>query len=57
MRRQLAKLLSKLKTHWTLLVVSHDPGELLPIADRCWKIERGDLHPVDPATLLAHSQD
>jgi energy-coupling factor transport system ATP-binding protein len=43
MRRQLAKLLAKLKTHWTLLVVSHDPEELLPIADRCWKIERGIL--------------
>lgn len=43
MRRQLAKLLGKLKTHWTLLIVSHDPDELLPIADRCWKIDRGEL--------------
>jgi energy-coupling factor transport system ATP-binding protein len=43
MRRQLAKLLANLKQHWTLLVVSHDAGELLPIADRQWKIERGEL--------------
>lgn len=43
MRRQLAKLLAKLKAHWTLLVVSHDPEELLPIADHCWKIDHGIL--------------
>lgn len=46
MRRQLAKLLAKLKTHWTLLVVSHDPGELLKIADRCWKINQGELESI-----------
>jgi energy-coupling factor transport system ATP-binding protein len=56
MRRQLAKLLAKLKKHWTLLIVSHDPGELLPIADRAWKIERGELFPVEPAALLSHSK-
>ncbi|AFY79122.1 MAG: ABC transporter ATP-binding protein [Hydrococcus sp. C42_A2020_068] len=55
MRRQLAKLLAKLKTHWTLLIVSHDPGELLPIADRCWKIARGKLVSVKPAELLVNS--
>ena len=43
MRQQLAKLLSKLKQHWTLLIVSHDPDELLAIADRCWKINKGEL--------------
>ena len=46
MRRQLAKLLAKLKLHWTLLVVSHDPGELLHIADRCWKINQGELEAI-----------
>ncbi len=53
MRRQLAKLLNKLKNHWTLLIVSHDPTELLPSADRCWKINQGILTPVEPTTLLA----
>lgn len=52
MRRQLAKLLHKLKAHWTLLIVSHDPNELLHIADRCWKINHGILTVVDPVSLL-----
>ena len=51
MRIQLAKLLGKLKKHWTLLVVTHDPGELINIADRCWTINHGDLQPVEPAAL------
>ena len=52
MRRQLAKLLNKLKHHWTLLIVSHDPTELLPSADRCWNIHQGVLTPIEPAVLL-----
>ncbi|MEB3310490.1 MAG: ABC transporter ATP-binding protein [Snowella sp.] len=52
MRRQLAKLLHKLKSHWTLLIVSHDPNELLHIADRCWKIDHGILAAIDPINLL-----
>jgi energy-coupling factor transport system ATP-binding protein len=47
MRQQLTKLLAKLKTHWTLLVVTHDAGDLLKIADRCWSIDRGQLKSVD----------
>ncbi|WP_107666294.1 ABC transporter ATP-binding protein [Cyanothece sp. BG0011] len=47
MRLQLAKLLSKLKQHWTLLIVSHDPDELLSIADRCWQINKGELASVN----------
>jgi energy-coupling factor transport system ATP-binding protein len=46
MRQQLTKLLAKLKTHWTLLVVTHDASELLEIADRCWSIDRGELKSV-----------
>lgn len=49
MRHHLAKLLSKLKGNWTLLVVSHDPGELFTIADRCWKICQGHLVSLDTA--------
>ena len=51
MRIQLAKLLDKLKEHWTLLVVTHDPGELIAIADRCWTIDRGYLQPIEPKAL------
>ena len=56
MRRQLAKLLAKLKTHWTLLVVTHDPGELLKIADRCWIIDRGKLSSFDPQTMTRNDK-
>ncbi len=51
MRTQLAKLLAKLKKHWTLLVVTHDPGELIKIADRCWTINQGELQAIEPVTL------
>lgn len=52
MRRQLANLLAKLKQHWTILVVTHDPNELLTMADRCWKINQGQLESV---VLETHS--
>ena len=44
MRRQLVSLLAKLKQDWTLLVVTHDAGDLLEIADKCWTIKQGELH-------------
>lgn len=47
MRQQLVSLLERLKQHWSLLVVSHDAGELLEIADYCWTIHQGHLHTVD----------
>jgi energy-coupling factor transport system ATP-binding protein len=43
MRQQLVNLLAKLKQDWTLLVVTHDAGDLLAIADKCWQIDRGLL--------------
>ncbi|MGJ5628477.1 MULTISPECIES: ABC transporter ATP-binding protein [Nostoc] len=51
MRRQLVNLLAKLKQDWTLLIVTHDPGDLLAIADRCWTLNHGELQSVDPKTL------
>ncbi|OCR02514.1 lytic murein transglycosylase [Oscillatoriales cyanobacterium USR001] len=51
MRRQLVSLLNKLKGHWTLLVVTHDPSDLLNIADCCWTLNHGDLQAIDPAKL------
>ena len=52
MRQQLVNLLAKLKTHWSLLVVTHDPGELVSIADCCWTLNHGELKVVLPADLL-----
>lgn len=51
MRINLAQLLAKLKEHWTLLVVTHDPGELAKIADRCWTIDQGYLEAIAPEQL------
>jgi len=50
-RRQLVSLLAKLKQDWTLLVVTHDAGDLLAIADFCWTLNHGELKSVDPTTL------
>ncbi len=51
MRINLAQLLAKLKQHWTLLVVTHDPGELAKIADRCWSIQAGIISEVEPESF------
>lgn len=48
MRRQLVNLLAKLKKDWTLLVVTHDAGDLLGIADQCWTLNHGELSPAPP---------
>ncbi|RMF28426.1 MAG: ABC transporter ATP-binding protein [Cyanobacteria bacterium J083] len=53
MKQQLAKLMAKLKIHWTLLIVTHDPGELISIADRCWSISQGQLTAIAPEDLLS----
>jgi energy-coupling factor transport system ATP-binding protein len=50
MRRQLVNLLAELKKDWTLLIVTHDAGELLAIADRCWSLNHGELQSIEPAT-------
>lgn len=56
MRRQLVSLLAKLKADWSLLIVTHDAGELLAIADRCWTLNHGELRPADPQSLRAKAQ-
>jgi energy-coupling factor transport system ATP-binding protein len=52
MRRQLISLLAELKREWSLLVVSHEPGEIAGIADRCWTLHHGVLAEADPESLL-----
>jgi energy-coupling factor transport system ATP-binding protein len=48
MKEQLVNLLSRLKQHWTLLVVTHDASDLVDIADNCWRIEEGKMTSVNP---------
>jgi energy-coupling factor transport system ATP-binding protein len=57
MRRQLVNLLAKLKKDWTLLVVTHDAGDMLAIADCCWTLNHGELKSVDPMALKAKVQE
>ena len=45
MRRQLISLLKKLKKDWSLLIVTHDAGELTELADRAWTLDHGVLTP------------
>ncbi|MBD1849587.1 ABC transporter ATP-binding protein [Leptolyngbya sp. FACHB-711] len=52
MRRQLISLLAELKREWSLLVVSHEPGEIAGIADCCWTLQHGELAASDPESLL-----
>lgn len=52
MRQQVISLLTQLKQQWTLLVVSHEPGELVEFADRCWTLNHGELTESDPAALI-----
>jgi energy-coupling factor transport system ATP-binding protein len=52
MRQQLVSLLAKLKTHWSLLIVTHDPEELVAIADCCWSLDQGDLNPISPGVVV-----
>ncbi|OLP20201.1 lytic murein transglycosylase [Leptolyngbya sp. 'hensonii'] len=57
MRRQLVSLLARLKQEWMLLVVTHDAGDLLEIADRCWTLHHGNLQQgAEPQTLRTNSQ-
>ena len=56
MRQQLINLLAKLKKHWTLLIVTHDAGELLALADRCWSIKQGNLEALDLSKMVAENQ-
>jgi len=51
MRQQIVQLLNKLKNHWTLLVVSHDAGELVEIADCCWSLQHGELTALTPTEM------
>jgi energy-coupling factor transport system ATP-binding protein len=51
MRQQLVNLLGKLKQQWSLLVVSHDAGDMLAIADRCWTLQHGELQEIDSEIL------
>ncbi|MEB3882446.1 energy-coupling factor ABC transporter ATP-binding protein [Lyngbya sp. CCY1209] len=55
MRQQLVGLLEKLKSHWTLLVVTHDAEDMVRIADRCWSLDHGQLRPTEAEQLTINN--
>lgn len=50
-RADVAKLLKHLKKELTLLVVSHDLKELVPLVDRSWRMEVGGVLKEEPVPL------
>lgn len=53
MRQQLVALLARLKAKWTLLIVTHDAGDLMPIADCAWHLDHGVLRSADLSAMSA----
>lgn len=51
MRRQVISLLARLKAHWSILIVTHEASDLLPLADCCWTLAQGRLTSVAPESL------
>ncbi len=43
MRRQILGILEDLKKNWTILVVTHEPEELVSMADQTWVIAHGEI--------------
>jgi energy-coupling factor transport system ATP-binding protein len=44
-RQQVIDLLGSLKQSWSILVVTHDPQELVELADQQWQMQNGHLTP------------
>ncbi|MGF1524169.1 MAG: ABC transporter ATP-binding protein [Leptolyngbyaceae cyanobacterium] len=55
MRRQIVTLLKHLKKDWSLLIVSHDAGELIDLADRVWNLNQGVLESVPLSPPVAEA--
>ncbi|MFM7887191.1 MAG: ABC transporter ATP-binding protein [Pseudanabaena sp.] len=43
MRKQILAILEDLKKNWTILVVTHEPEELVSMADQTWAITHGEI--------------
>ncbi|CAN8061409.1 unnamed protein product [Agarophyton chilense] len=47
-RREISDLLGSLKRKFAIVIISHEPGDLLKYADRVVEIGRGGAHEIDP---------
>lgn len=50
-RRDLIKFLGSLKDQFAIIIVSHEPGELLKYADRVVEVSRLGMHDIDPKII------
>lgn len=50
-RRELIQLFGSLKSQFAIIIVSHEPGELLHYADRVVEVSRGGMHDIDPRII------
>lgn len=50
-RRELAELVSELKKEFCVIIISHEPNELLPYCDRVLQLAGGQFHEVDREVL------
>lgn len=50
-RRDLTTLLGSLKSQFAVVIVSHEPGELLQYADRVVEVRSGSIHDVDTSIV------
>lgn len=50
-RREIAELLGTLKRQFAIVIVSHEPGELLEYADRVVEVGRGGTHEIHPRVI------
>ncbi len=60
-RDELIELLGSLKSKFAMVIISHEPAELLPFADRVVQVARGRMHEVkreviDKALRIARSE-
>eukprot|EP00274_Cyanoptyche_gloeocystis_P008230 CAMPEP_0196653442 /NCGR_PEP_ID=MMETSP1086-20130531/3069_1 /TAXON_ID=77921 /ORGANISM="Cyanoptyche gloeocystis , Strain SAG4.97" /LENGTH=226 /DNA_ID=CAMNT_0041984643 /DNA_START=327 /DNA_END=1007 /DNA_ORIENTATION=+ len=46
MRENLVTLLGRIKQQQCMLVVTHDPGDLIEVADQCFRLSAGRLFPI-----------
>lgn len=53
-REELVALLGRLKKEFAMVIVSHEPAELLPHADRVVQVARGRMHEV-PREVIDHA--
>lgn len=50
-RRDLIKLLGSLKSQFAVIIVSHEPGDLLEYADRVVEVSRGGMYDIDKGII------